>query len=874
MSKKTKGKASANSMAKAAPAKPAASPVKPTPTPSKPPTPPAVPAAPATAPKVVPPPIKPVPQKPETGKSEKLRKEWQNLETWLKVRRTERDKKLNEARAKSKAAMGPQSRYRSTVRSPPVDVSALELELNTKLALDARAEWERRLFEQKLNEEDWIDITPQEMKLVAAAFSVAEDSPQPADPQPNLSSGNTPAGNLNNSNSNSPTVSPGGWTVHPSAIPTPSGSGLRQNDHLKNASDSWGQTSSSDSTESLWKKAMGGGTTNSTPNVTTMPKINVSGTGTNKPFTATPVAPTESLWEMKMKGQLGASQSSGNSPSNTVPTDPFARQFNGFSSSQQSTASEESLWEKLQNRNNGSAKENQPFPISREPSYDRWGWPTREPEQPQAPQVSVSQAPEVSFESLWETKLGGAKASSQNTKPIRSSPLATAEPLTSETSSEVQFGLRCPSLIEAECGESVHADEKGLAAKAMEDSIRKFYSMAAEREIQLRKKLASSRSAEASIFKAQLFEEFIQSVDNEARSVFDGWLATRLAAEEKQKAAQARTTSAMAAKRSNLPTVSSSSSAFASTSASSSAAQSKTSTLKPTVVPGKKQVKKPEVKKPVLNGKKKDEGPILEEISPANPLTTETPKETTPPRSATPTLTSSLKQTSRPLSPWAAAQKNKVSFASPVVSSEKVLFPARPGTPRASTPVQPTKAKNPYQAYVSDEVDEDEGASSSSSSEEDQDGLTTPEDESSDSSASSTSPTVSSPWNWMSDRAAGKQPQTANLFAAPARERKISSASDPRNTGATNVETGFGASAFWKPSPPPTNSATQPGRFSSQPVDSANDLKSLAMQNLFEAANSGDDLVNAMAMFATTVTGFNGSPSKGQPTRNNAYRSR
>ena len=124
-------------------------------------------------------------------------------------------------------------------------------------------------------------------------------------------------------------------------------------------------------------------------------------------------------------------------------------------------------------------------------------------------------------------------------------------------------------MIEAEYGETLHADEKGpgLTMKMMEESIRKFYSLAAEREIQLRKKLtSSSRSAEADIFRAQMVEEFVQSVDNEARSVFDGWVATRLEAEEKQKAAHARTLSAQtrtipasaASKRPNIASTSAS----------------------------------------------------------------------------------------------------------------------------------------------------------------------------------------------------------------------------------------------------------------------------------------------------------------------------
>lgn len=249
MSKKAKGKASANSTAKAATAKQATTPAKPAPAPPKPPTPVAVapppppPPAPAPAPtpvpKATPPAPKPAPPKIEPPKSQKLRKEWQALETWLKVHRAERDKKLNEARAKAKPATT--SRYnrsglsaRAAPSNPPVDLSALRLKLDTELATSARAEWERRLAASKLNEEDWVDITPEEMKAVEDAFTIPEEPSKPTDQQPNLSSGNPSAVNLNNTNSNSFTTSPGGWTVHPSALPTASGSGLRRNEQPKN----------------------------------------------------------------------------------------------------------------------------------------------------------------------------------------------------------------------------------------------------------------------------------------------------------------------------------------------------------------------------------------------------------------------------------------------------------------------------------------------------------------------------------------------------------------------------------------------------------------------------------------------------------------
>lgn len=449
--------------------------------------------------------------------------------------------------------------------------------------------------------------------------------------------------------------------------------------------------------------------------------------------------------------------------------------------------------------------------------------------------------------------------------------------------------------------------------KMMEESIRKFYSLAAEREIQLRKKLtSSSRSAEADIFRAQMVEEFVQSVDNEARSVFDGWVATRLEAEEKQKAAHARTLSAQtrtipasaASKRPNIASTSASVSVPTTTiSSSSAAAQAKASASKLNTVQGKKQLKKTTV----VNGKKKDDGPILEEIKPAEPpvvVQAEVKKETAkketapPPRAGTPISSSSAKaQAGRPSSPWATgpqkAQKNKVSFASPLISSanEKVTFPTRAGTPRASTPVQtkpiaPTpirpsplsqnKAKNPFQAYVSDEADEDaeegeEEEEDSSSITSSDDGLTTPEGESSE---GSTSPTVAPPsWHWMSERAAGKQPASTSFFSHPPRERKYSSASDPRNLGNVPVQNAFAPqTAFWRPPMPGGNGGgvthnppmSRAGGFSSQAVAPSNELQDLAMQNLFEAANRGDDIVNAMAMFA----GLNSAPNRSQPGRN------
>lgn len=137
---------------------------------------------------------------------------------------------------------------------------------------------------------------------------------------------------------------------------------------------------------------MGGGSTTSSTGIkpdTAMPKVGihskvpktlVNSLQTNapapiKPAKSAAVESSESLWEMRMKGKLGAPQSSGNSPTAAAPTDPLLRQLNGFPFPQHNISPEESLWEKLQNKSGSSAKENQPFTapsMSREPSVSRF----------------------------------------------------------------------------------------------------------------------------------------------------------------------------------------------------------------------------------------------------------------------------------------------------------------------------------------------------------------------------------------------------------------------------------------------------------------------------------------------------------------------
>ena len=51
-----------------------------------------------------------------------------------------------------------------------MDIKGFEAAQNHELAEKARAEWLKRLEAVGLNEEDWIDITPQEMEAIEAAF--------------------------------------------------------------------------------------------------------------------------------------------------------------------------------------------------------------------------------------------------------------------------------------------------------------------------------------------------------------------------------------------------------------------------------------------------------------------------------------------------------------------------------------------------------------------------------------------------------------------------------------------------------------------------------------------------------------------------------
>ena len=116
------------------------------------------------------------------------------------------------------------------------NMATFEMTLNKELAQQARGEWLRRLSAAGLNEEDWQDITEQEMKAVEDAFSPQEpgsladsfNASSSSMKQPEVipdSISPSPPGAFDNWN----TTVPGGWDTPSSSLPT-KGAAKRQTD--------------------------------------------------------------------------------------------------------------------------------------------------------------------------------------------------------------------------------------------------------------------------------------------------------------------------------------------------------------------------------------------------------------------------------------------------------------------------------------------------------------------------------------------------------------------------------------------------------------------------------------------------------------------
>ena len=227
MNRRNRNKAAAN-----ATAKPAQAPKQPTPaaktTPPPDQTPPSV---------AKPGPSQPAKVAPQLSKSlssspsARLRKEWKTFEAWLSARRADRDKKVSERLKELMSATG-----KNKLQKQPTDMATFEMTLNKELAQQARGEWLKRLSAAGLNEEDWQDITEQEMKAVEDAFSPQEPgylaqsltAPSSSMKQPEVvpdGISSSPPGAFDHWNA---TV-PGGWDTPSSSLPT-KGAAKRQTD--------------------------------------------------------------------------------------------------------------------------------------------------------------------------------------------------------------------------------------------------------------------------------------------------------------------------------------------------------------------------------------------------------------------------------------------------------------------------------------------------------------------------------------------------------------------------------------------------------------------------------------------------------------------
>ncbi|CAL1709212.1 unnamed protein product [Somion occarium] len=784
---------------------------KSTPTPPKP-----SPPAPTVSTKPTPTATKASPPQPKSNESARLRQEWQNFETWLKDRRQEKDKRLNEARSKAKLS-GNQSRYRSSARSAQniqnVDLVALERSLDEEFATQARTEWLRRLDANNLDEEKWTDITDAEMQTVEATFALADFSAVENarhDARHSLSGSTLSGTPISVTPSRSFGEDPSwGWNAHPSVLPqsaAASGSGLRQESKPKGRTDPTSAKSSVPPApeESLWDKVMKEASNNSSRTSGGQTARTPDGLKPSKSG-----APPESLWEMKMKGIPGTSQNktAGNIPPNPPLSD-----------------ESESLWMKV-NGKGAATKENEPATADPVVRYDRWGWPI------------VDGPQESSSESLWDKKMnGGAGKISQTNKPAKSSPLATQEPEIAEADFHNTFGLRSPSLVEVEYGAFLKTDEKGLTNKTMEASIREFYSDVAEKEIVLRKKWSTAATVEDVALRMQLVGDFMKSVNQQAHSVFDGWVATQLAAEEKRKAEQLRTTQAAGMKRTPATT----------TPGATPASQQRTQTPEPTR--SKKQAKKAAAtakKKEVVTA---EEPSVNNASSPAEPRKV----DAAPPRAATPGLsyTSKTQNGRNNLSPWATMQQRE-SASTPSPSSNtpgKTSFP-----PRATTPM-PSKARRPYQATVSDDIEEEQ--SSSSSSDDQEEGLTTPESEKTEESSSSG---VSSPFNWMGGQT-GKN-GSANASASRATTNPFAASTAPTTT---RQPKGFRSTG------PPSTSAAAPAEDVSTKMHFWMPPSTRAPADVPQEEDGEDELFNTISMYTQTAKAADSRARAGK----NVYRSR
>lgn len=131
------------------------------------------------------------------------------------------------------------SRFGKPVATSDADIGAFEDRLNQELAEQARTEWLKRVAATGLTEEDWTDITEEEMSAVVAAFEPQERVARSVTPDPppahvQAASSKTTAGSksANVRNPYAATVEeeptpPGAWEVPSKSTAPPRGMGGR-----------------------------------------------------------------------------------------------------------------------------------------------------------------------------------------------------------------------------------------------------------------------------------------------------------------------------------------------------------------------------------------------------------------------------------------------------------------------------------------------------------------------------------------------------------------------------------------------------------------------------------------------------------------------
>ncbi|KAI0691851.1 hypothetical protein BC835DRAFT_1416946 [Cytidiella melzeri] len=413
--------------------------------------------------------------------STRLRKEWKSFEIWLSARRAERDKRVSERLKELMSATG-----RSKLQKQPTDMASFELTLNRELAEQARAEWLKRLAAAGLNEEDWVDITEDEMNAVEAAFA----PPEPGSVAQILKSSSTTSVNdaktatndiLSSSVGNMDWAAPvpGGWDTPLISAP-PKAPIKRQTDSTAPARSSPLSVSSAPTfiNANSRKSQNGWGFFADKPNLPTpesLWEMNRAKSSTPKPPTppssnsmSSALPPSDTLWDMHMPQKALP-------PPTPPPTEPV---------------SPDTLWEPSVVKRLPIREIATPAPLKRGK---------------QANQPAPSQNP-------W----GATPATSPPGPPI-----ATPNHTGNSLESAHNHGYMSPLLIELECDDFPIAPQDILTDELVEESIRQWHMQAAEADIQLRKQLVSMHWAKRDW--DELLGSHVQEMERNARTVVGHW---------------------------------------------------------------------------------------------------------------------------------------------------------------------------------------------------------------------------------------------------------------------------------------------------------------------------------------------------------------